>query len=418
MKNLFFNRSGSRLDSLYYTIFEALSKGGSQILLIIIASLISKELYLTIMLLISFEALITMLYLSYYADILYSFRKNRSKQAIANALDTSLIQYTIFIIIFLIFKEQINAYFNYNLNTLIFLILGNGLISNIVRFYSVSFQIELKHYKAIKFKSIPFFSSFILSLFLFFLMQDKVLAFFLGKFIGMLIFFIYVLISEKGYKLIFTSNKYYFGLTFKRAKYSFVIALLGWGANLGFLNFAKIYSSSTSQVVLLGLLLNLFTLLLLFSNGINQVYVPELKQKLSFSLSAGETYSKKVHNVYIMLSILFAVLVTIVLLFKEYFMELIPNVKDIFSGGYLYLTALLFFINSFHWVAAPYLMIMDKYKNYFNIIWVLNAIAWLLIIILLFIFGFNNFLFFYFIIKIVDSLGIYLYVKNHKKNLL
>lgn len=365
------------------------------------------------MLLISFEALITMLYLSYYADILYSFRKNRSKQAIANALDTSFLQYLILVVTYLIFREKINAYFNYNLDLLIYILCANGLISNIIRFYSVSFQIELKHTKAILFKSIPFFSSFVCSVVLFFLMNDKVLAFFLGKFIGMLFFFIYILIKEKGYKLFFSFNKYYFGLTFKRAKYSFVISFLGWSSNLGFLNFAKVYSNSSTDILLLGIMLNLFTLLLLFSNGINQVYVPQLRIKLSTSFSVGNNYSTRVHFIYIILSIIFACLITIVLFFRNQLMSYLPNLGEIFNGGYLYLIALLFFINSFHWIATPYLMILDKYKNYFYVIVILNLISWILIVALLFIFGLNNFLFFYFIIKIIDSIGIYLYVKKY-----
>ena len=120
--------NNSKFIGLNYTVFEALSKGGSQLLLIIIASIIDKQLYLKIMLLISFEALITMFYLSYYADILYSFRKNRSKQAISNALDTSILQYLVLILIYLIFKES-KYYFNYNLDILIFILCGNGLIS-------------------------------------------------------------------------------------------------------------------------------------------------------------------------------------------------------------------------------------------------------------------------------------------------
>jgi hypothetical protein len=407
--------NNSKFIGLNYTVFEALSKGGSQLLLIIIASIIDKQLYLKIMLLISFEALITMFYLSYYADILYSFRKNRSKQAISNALDTSILQYLVLILIYLIFKEKVNTYFNYNLDILIFILCGNGLISNIIRFYSVSFQIDLKHSKAILFKSIPFFSSFICSVGLFFLMKDKVLAFFLGKFIGMLFFFIYILIKEEGYKLMFNFNKYYFGMTFKRAKYSFVISFLGWSSNLGFLNFAKMYSNSSTELLLLGLILNIFTLLLLFSNGINQVYVPQLRIKLKSSLSIANKFSKRVHALYFILSVIFSFLITFILFFRSHLIQYLPNLEDLFKGNYLYLIVLLFFINSFHWIATPYLMILDKYKNYFNIIVLLNLISWILILIILFIFGFNNFLFFYFLIKIFDSIGIYLYVKKNLK---
>lgn len=367
------------------------------------------------MLLISFEAFITMFYLSYYSDILYSFRKNRSEQAIANALDTSFFQYIIFILIYIVFREKINEYFNYNLDLLIFILCANGLISNIIRFYSVSFQIELKHSKAIMYKSIPFFSSFVCSVTLFFLMDDKILAFFLGKFVGMLFFFIYILIVEEGYKLIFRFNKHYFGMTFKRAKYSFVIAFLGWASNLGFLNFAKIYSKSSSDILLLGLMLNLLTLLLLFSNGINQVYVPQLKLKISTSLKLAQNYSKRVHFLYFILSIVFSCFIVIILIFKNQLISYLPNLREIFNGSYLHLITLLFFINSFHWIASPYLMILDKYKNYFNIIVALNIISWVFILVLLFIFGLNNFLFYYFVIKIIDSIGIYLYVKKNLK---
>lgn len=398
--------------SLYYTIFEGLSKGGNQLLLILIASIINQVLYINIMLLISLEALVTMLFFSYYSDVLYSLKKNRSYQYTSNIYDVSILQFIFFGLIYYMFKANIDAYFNYNLNILFFIIIGNALFVNLIRYYSVCYQINLKHTSALIYKSIPFFLSFVFCLSFFFFFKDKILAFFLGKFVGLSIFFFYVFIKQKDYKKLFKSRLILFWILFKRVKYSFAIAMYGWAAGLGFLNFAKIYSGNEKYLLILGLMFNFFSILQLFANGINQVYLPKLKILLLDSLDIARRYSKKIFMVYFLLCIIFSICVSIVIFFRGSVIDRIPNVEPLLTNGVAYLVILLFLVNSFQWVTSPYLIVLDRYKQYLIVKILLNKSAWLLIIISIFVFKFNNFLIFFFLIQIFDCIGISLFIRN------
>lgn len=398
------------LTSLYYTFFEGLSKGGSHVLLIAIAAFISEDIYIKIMVLISFEALITMMYVSYYADVLYSFKKKRNKEFLTVVYDVSIIQILIFILLYVVFKNSFDNYFNYQGMSLFIVIFLNGLFSNIIRFYSVCFQLEIKHKQALIYKSLPFFLSFLFCLILFYMLEDKILGFFLGKCVGLSLFFSYIFYKNNDFRNIFQSKFHHFLSLIKRVKFSFAIAIFGWLAGLGFLNFAKIASTNSEEILLVGLIFNIYSILQLFANGINQVYVPHLKQLSLSDRNAQKNYTAKTHYIYILLTLFFVFVFSLIILFKQTIIKFLP-ISDVLLDGNIFLLALIFFINSFQWVSTPYLMILDKYKNYLSAKLVLNITAWTLIIILATL-NFTNILLFYFLIQIFDSIGIFLYVKK------
>ena len=310
-------------------------------------------------------------------------------------------------------------YFSYNISFLIFILLGNGFLSNIIREYSILFQLKLNHSKAIFYKSVPFFVSFILTIALLYLLNDKILAFFLGKFIGLFLFFIFIFFTEKinQYKYKFSWVK--FNFFFKRVKYSSLIAILGWASGLGFLNFVKLYSKNEIELMVLGLILNLFVILQMVANGINQVYAPKLKIIYSNSKEKGMAYFKKTHFNYFILSIVLFFLIYIVVGWKDFFSFYFPNIESLFYDGNLYFIVIIFFISTFSWVSSPLFMILDLFKILFNINILFNIIAWLLIAVL-FNLGFKNFIIYYIIIKFFVSFGTYLYsrlmILNFHKN--
>ncbi|WP_326984845.1 hypothetical protein VUJ46_10060 [Chryseobacterium sp. MYb264] len=395
--------------SIYYTIFEGLAKGGNQLLLVIIATFINKELYLKLMLLISLEALITMSFFSYYVDVLYSYKKNKIKTLFSGFFDFSIIQILLYIGIYFLFQKQINQYYNYNLHYVILFIIGNAFVTTIVNYISVSLQISANHKLAIQYKSIPFFLSFVFCIVFFLTFDDKVLAFFLGKFSGISIFFIFFFIKNKLYKNIFKFKSIHFISLLKRVKYSMIIAFIGWGTGLGFLNFSKIYSGSEQQLLALGLLLNMFSMIQLLSNGINQVYVPKLKELLAQSMADARTYTKSIKFMYIKVAGGLLVLALLLLIVRNLIPGILPKIDNTFIYS-LCFVILVFFLNIFQWISAPYLMILDKYKYYFFLKLSSNAVSWILMLSLIYLFHMNNFIIFYFIIQLINSFTVYYFV--------
>ena len=398
------------ISSFYYTIFEGLSKGGSYLLLLIIASAISDDLYIKILILMSFEAIITMLYFSYNSNVLYALKINKYGLYFNYSLNSAITQIIIFYTIYFIFKENFNIYFGYNISFLIFVLLGNGFFSNIIRQYSVLFQLELNHSKAIFYKSVPFLVSFIFTLVLLYFLDDKILAFFLGKFLGLSIFFIYILFNEKINKYKQEFSWITFNFFFKRVKYSSLVSILGWASGLGFLNFVKLYSKNEKDILIIGLILNLFVILQMIANGINQVYAPKLKILYSDSKEKGIAYLKKTHLNYFAFSISLVCLIAIILFWKDLLSYNFPNIEVIFYDGNLYLLVIIFVISTFSWVSSPLFMILDLFKIFFKLNVIFNTTAWLLIA-LLFNLGFENYVTYYIIIKFIVSFGTYLYSK-------
>lgn len=411
LDKLKFNREF--LTSVSYTIFEGLSKGGTHLLLLAVATLISKDLYLRLLLLVSAEALMTMALISYYTDVLFSFKKNRSDKFLPSVVDISIIQYILFIGLYFIFKKTIDDYYKYDLTYVFFLIIGNGFFTNIIKYYSVSYQLMLDHKQAIFYKSIPFFLSFVCCLVVFFLSDDKILGFFLGKFIGLLLFYIYILIKTKHHRLFFTSNKIYSHSFFQRAKYSFAIALVGWLAGLGFVNISNLFSQDKTQVLALALIFNISSVLQLFSNGINQVYVPKLKTIAKDSLTKAKKYSTKILSVFFLITLFFTIIFLIAILFNNFIIRYLPNLAILLTGKfYIMIIPFNFLLNSLQWVYAPYLIVLDEYKFYLTLKIILNVIFWAIIFYLLMIVNYSNFILFLVLLQAIDSIGIYFLVKK------
>lgn len=401
------------LYSLYYILFEGISRGANYFLLILIASFINNELYVKLMLLVSLEALLNILFISNNSDILYALDNNKKSKYFNCVFDASLIQFLLFITLYFIFKNYINYYYEYNLNILIFCILGNAFLATIIRFYSVTMQIILDHKTALKLKSIPFFISFIFSSIFLLTLNDKILAFFLGKTLGLSLSFGYYFLYKQIKLKIFSTNKFTFISVFKRAKYSFLIAILGWSAGLGFLNFAKVFSNEKNMLIL-SLILTLSAILQMVGNGINQVYSPQLKTYFLDSYEKAKNYSIKTHKVYFILSTLLIFGATVIYIFSNEVLMYLPKLEVIIVEPYIFMIPILFLISSFNWIAGPFFTILDKFKSSFMMNVMLYIVSWL-IIILLITFKVGSVIIYYLILKAVISIGLYIYINRNVK---
>lgn len=402
--------------SIYYTIFESLSKGGNYVLLMAIAFLIDSDLYVKIILLLSFEALITMLYFSYNSDVLFALSQNKKERYIAYSYDTSIIQCVLLFVILFALKTYISRYFEYDVTYILIFIIGNGALSNIFRFQSLSFQIDHQHNQALKFKSIPFFLSFIFCLILILLCKDKVLAFFVGKFIGYLLFFLYVIFYENIKANFFSTSLLMLSFMLRRAKYSFLIAFLGWGTSLGFMNYAKLTDKNNTYLITLGLLINMFSILLVFANGINQVVAPNLRSMLRINKEEAVSYIRRIHLLYFSITIILVVLIAIIKSSFSVLTFLTPEIEHFLSTNYLYILPVIFFAASFSWISGPIYVILDKFKQYSNNMVALNILGWMVIILLSY-FDLTNIIFEFVLIRTIIPIGLSILLNRNILNI-
>lgn len=398
------------LTSIYYTLFEGLSRGGNQLLLIFVASFLSKTLYFNLMLLVSLESLLTMFFLSYYVDVLYSYKEHRVKSLFSAFIDFSFLQLLLFISLFYLFRSDISTFYNYDLTLLILPILGNGFISNVLSNISVAAQIQLNHKKALLYKSLPFFFSFIICLVFFILLEDKIFAFFFGRFLGLFLFFIFIIFNDKLISTLFKFNLRVFLSLFKRIKYSFIIAMISWLFGLGFLNFAKLYTTDKDSLALLAMMISLFAVLQLLANGVNQVYVPNLKKYMSNSVTAAFNYSKRVSKDYVKIGVFLACIIGVIYLVKGLLISIFPSLQPLIFESLLFVI-ILFFVNIFQWIATPFFMISNKYKTLFWLKFNFALISIFCVGFLFFVFNLDNFIFYYLLVQTVNCLGVFIYFK-------
>lgn len=355
--------------SFLYIFFEGLSKGGPHLFLLIISSNLSNDLYNQIMLLVALEGFLALFYLGFYSNLLFTLKNKLSSEGILNSVNTSnlIVFITLMVIVFLAQKWIIDYYDYDNIWVYLFVVI-NSLCFVTFRFNVVFLQIEENHKKSLIIKSTPFLLAFIFSVICTLSFNDKLLGFFFGKVIGfvlagILLKFTNVLV----FNFKFQSDSFIIKEFLSRGKYLVVINFFGWLSGYGFLYFARIFWEDTT---VLGNMLNVFTLLLLIANGVNQVYTPKLKKVFELNKNKGLKLSYKILLVFVGISIVFATIgfVGQFLSFGLFYDKIISNIP---------FAAAVFASMSLHYVFTPYFLLEDNYKNYlfYSVISYLLAIA-------------------------------------------
>lgn len=403
-------------NTFLYFIFEGISKGGNYLLLLFIASFLSEALYIKIFLLLSLEIVLTMLYISYYGEVLYGYNLNKvsfRKLFFSSMYLFSSFQFLVFSVLYALFFANIFAeYYEYENKWVILLILFNGFLVNIIRLYATYFQLMEEHKKAIFFRSVPFAFTFVIVLLFFLLGQDKVLSFFLGKMLGLLLFVLFAFIREESIKIFYFSKETFIFCRniFKKSKYAFVIGVLGWLSGMGFPYFVKVFGNE-NDTLLLGYIINIFVLIQFISFGINQVYSPRLKKL--YDLSFGRTFSlsRKYHIVYMCIVCFLLIIWKLVdVLLNIFVNEQVLQKLTIWIDVFPY-ALLVFFFNTFHWITTPYYYIRNEFKKLFMINILSNIIGWLAIFMMLKMFKLNNFILFYQLLWGITMLVPYLNIR-------
>jgi len=392
------------LNSVKYIIVSGASKGLNYLILLYFAVGIYSEQYVIILLLLSLEQLLSLFLPLNNSNIIYS-KNITSYNVISNKLiSTSILIVLIYILFFLFFQTYFYRYFGID-NLLVYVSIFISMIINGYMVYLTNYyKVIEKHNKALLVQSF-YFITFIVIITLVLLLENKILAFFLGKATGLVL----VLLLLKIYKLDFTKFKIAFlsKKEYKSILNLFSVSILGWLSGLGFMNLAKIYASQ-DNLVLVGYMLNLWNIFLLLSTGINAVYHPLIK-KFILQNNFKKAVNVKTKALFIYLGLSLLIYLFYLIIFKLQFLENYPKINAVFSM--LPYTLLLFVFSIFYYVTHPFYLAYEKF-GLFNIINLLSHTLWFLSFLLLTYLGFDNYIWFLILLYFIKSMTIYLYAES------
>jgi len=395
--------------SILYMLFEGLSKGGSQLILLYVAYSLPSTTYLIFMLLISLETFLPILYVSNYNEVLYTIKDRYSQSNIYSTILTiTFLSCILFLFIILLTKSYLYQYFEYEILLTYLAIPINVFFFIFFKFLSLYQQLDGDHGKAIYFKSMPFFFSFLGALAGVLSLDDPVVGFFVGKTIGYFFAFLYLQLKQNLFFVDFRIDGTFLKEYLNRSKFLVSITLFGWLGSYGLLNIGKIVSTH-EKVVEYGYMINLFSIFLMLANGINQVYSPKVKQLYSDNRGAAYSFSKKILLVYFFIAVCAYFTYQLILYINNDLNILDTKSLDIFTV--MPYAILVFWIGSFKYISDVYIYITDTYKKFTKSLFVIEIFSLSLAIYLLN--GYNvSLLNAYLVIIIARSSFTFMYTKK------
>jgi len=398
-----FKNSANFLISLKYIFISGASKGFNYILLFYFAIGVYSEQYITILLLLSLEQILSLLLPLNHSSLIYS-KSITNYQQITNKMTTnSIVMVFLFAIIYLVFNSQVSDYFEVDNVTVFISIFVSMLINSYLVYLTNYYKIIEQHGKALAIQAL-FLISFLCIILLMLVLENILVAFFLGKALGLLAVLIILKFSNLlgfDFKISFLSMN-----ELKKVLNLFSVSALGWVSSLGFLHLAKLYSTP-DELVKIGYILNVFNIFLLLSIGINSIYSPLIKKLLlQNSINKAVKIKSKTLMIYLLIAAIVYIL-TIILLNVDFTDNI--KMKTIISIIPYSILALVF--NAFNWVVQPFYLINDKFKNY-NIINIISYILWGLTVFVSIFLEYNNFIAFLLSIHFIKSAFAYCYAKK------
>ena len=391
--------------SLLYILFEAIAKGGPQVFLLMVVAQTAS--YDNLLLFISLEGLLALLFCSNYVEVIYSLNdKYAPKKVLDTIFSANLISLLFLGLIALIGYPWIAEHYEYdNPLTYILIILVSFFIIT-YRFTVVKHQVNEDHNTALTLKFVPFMLSFLFSMAGYLLIEDEFLGYYLGKAGGFTIAFI-VFINKLKFKF-FQFDMNILKDYLSRIKRLIIIYVTGWLSGYGYLNIVK---DSVDEATLseMGYVLNLFTIFLLVSNGINQVFVPKLRKIYLNENTKALGFANKFHVLY------FAVAGIALLVYKG-----VANFVDIEIVqkyvSYFCWACLIFVMASFDYVSKPFYMIVDKYNRFMIINILSNVLGFSLLIFAIFVLQSKEIIYIYICFNGIKFLTPYLDVRINRKS--
>lgn len=394
-------------NSLKYIVVSGASKGFNYLVLLYLAVGVFSEQYVAILLLLSFEQLLSLLLPLNNSHIIYS-KTITTYEFITNKLiSSSFIILLCYLLLFLLLKQIVYTYFGvYNIVVYLGLFISM-LINSYMAYLTNYYKLIEQHNEALKIQALMFLSFLSIIVFIIFI-EDKILAFFLGKAIGLLIVLLIVILlglSRFRFKFIVLSFD-----EFKKMINLFSISILGWVSGLGFMNLAKIYSAG-EDLVKIGYIINLCNVFLLISIGVNSIYSPLIK-KYFLAGEEKEMLTTKNKTLAIYLSIALLAFLFFFVLNNTFQFNGNLKIKDVLLV--FPFTIIIFVFNSFQSVAQPFYMINEKFKIY-NFINILAYLVWGLIMMVCLYLGYSSFVWFLLLLHFFKGMFSYLYINKLQK---
>lgn len=351
-----------------------MSKGGNTLIFLFAASILQKEEYINLLSLYSLEGLFIIISPFYYTDVLFKLRDKYSFLEINKEISKLIILYGVILLsLLLVFSSFVFNFYGFKSYILLIsiVIILIGRLSFQAK--SVNNQIDENHNKAVMLKALPFFSSFVFGLLGFLFSENKIAGFFIGRALS------FIVISIKRRYFRFTSFDYNINFSLladilKRAINLIVLGLGGWFLGYGMLNILK-FNYNEDVNFKIGLILNLWSLFLLFANGINGVYMPKFRKLYKINTKSADKLFQKTLIIY------FSILAISIIFY--FVINLIPIDSSLFDfKDYINIfpyVLLIFFAQIFQYVSIPYFVVKDEFKKLAIVGLITNIISFTLI---------------------------------------
>jgi hypothetical protein len=389
-------------NSLKYIGISGVSKGFNYILLLYFAVGVYSEQYVKILLLLSFEQILSLLLPLNQFNIIYSKSIINYRNITNKLITTTLIVTFIFAVSFVILKNLLYDYFQIEDFFVFISILISMVINSYIVYLVNYYKVVEDHQKALLLQCLLMISFLSVLLFLF-LKFNILTSFFLGKAIGLIIVLFVVRILN------LTKFKFKFKfLNFKEFKHIlnlFILSLFGWISGLGFMNIAKI-NSSPEQMIKIGYALNLFNIFLLVSIGVNSIYGPIIKRQL-INRQIGKALQVRTKTIMLYLTIALLSFGIYLVLNEFNFGVQINNLIDA-----LPFATLIYVFNIFHWVSQPFYLINNKFSKA-TIINISSYLLWGILIIVCSVFDFTNYILFLLLLHMFKGFFLYIYAQRN-----
>lgn len=392
------------LNSIKYVVVSGASKGFNYVLLLYLAIGAYTQQYIIILLLLSLEQMLSLLLPLNNPNIIYSKSISNYDLITNKLISNSLVLVLIYVILFILFKNFIYDYFGVGSFFTFICIIINVSINSYLVYLTNYYKLIEKHQTALLIQGLLLISfiSILVSVLIF---ENKIMAFFIGKAIGLglvLIIITMLNLNLSKFSFAFLNKK-----ELKKMSNLLSVSVLGWLSGLGFMNIAKIYATS-DELLKIGYILNICNVFLLISIGINSVYNPLIKKYLTQN-NINKALKIKTNTLLTYLSI--AVFSFILYFIASNFIDVASNSKIETIFSVVPYAILIFLFSTFQSVIHPFYLITDRFKK-FNYINIVSYVFWVIVIIIFSLLGYREYIWFLVFIYFLKAALAYLYAKK------
>lgn len=388
--------------ALIYMFVEGLTRGIPQVILIVLALWLDKNTFTTLALLYGLESLLVILLPSNYVEVLFQQTGNRKEKTANTILAMNAVILTVILCFFLLLNQYAFDFFSYESIYVYIAIVFSAFVNSYVRFYRTQLQILFEHEAAIKTMLYSFGLANIGMVFFLLIFDDTIMAFFLGKAIGFLLYFLWFIYK---FEIKISFDKDIFAGFLSRIKYLFAFAIYSWLFGYGFMYIVK-FLGTNDDVANIGYVITFSMPFLLVANGINQVYTPKVKKIISENFNLALLLSKKILYAYIAI---FLLVLTLILLISQLEYDIIHEFNEV-----IIISSVIFLVSSYKYAYEVYVYVFDKFKPYVFFTILIETLA--LVVICTFYYLFNvNLVYLYPLLIFSRNIYIYILVKQMKE---